>query len=119
MFPDDGFIGWVPDFEYVYRLWPEAARMDEFELGSYLVAAVQQCAAFVGIPADYEGPELEERHLMAQVMQARALWRSGKAGDADQVGPDGFTVTVFPMDWTVKDLLRPKRPGSFYFGARS
>jgi hypothetical protein len=124
MFPDGSeemWIGWVPSLEYVRERWSDAPE-DDIVLGTYLIAAVQQCSAFTGISDTDpigENPELEERHCLAQVYQARALWRSGKAGNADQVGPDGFTVTVFPMDWTVKDLLRPKRPGSFYFGARS
>lgn len=40
-------------------------------------------------------------------MQARALYRAGVAGSGENIGEDGFTVTVHPMDWTVKALLRP------------
>jgi hypothetical protein len=44
-------------------------------------------------------------------MQARAVYNSVKAGSGDQVGPDGLTVTVYPMDWNVKNLLRPRKVG--------
>jgi hypothetical protein len=42
-------------------------------------------------------------------MQARAIWNATKTGPADSLGADGLTVTVFPLDWNIKALLRPKR----------
>lgn len=88
--------------------WADAVTMDDPELERYLQAAYEQCVEFA--------PELDDgqtlipaRLVQAQVMQARAIWRAVKAGDGDQIGPDGLTVTVYPMDWTVKNLLRPRR----------
>lgn len=52
-----------------------------------------------------------DRLVLAQVMQARALYRSALAGSGDGIGADGLSVTVFPMDWTVKNLLRPRHVG--------
>ena len=87
--------------------WPGVDEVDLDELALLLASAQVQCAAFapdlgddVTVPANY-------RH--AQVLQARALYRAGMAGSNDQIGLDGQSVTVFPMDWTVKSLLRPKR----------
>jgi len=71
-----------------------------------LAAARTQCEAFA--PALEEGEDVPENYRLAQALQARALYRSGIAGSGDQIGPDGLTVTVFPMDWTVKRLLRPE-----------
>lgn len=105
-------VGWL-DTEDVRSQWLDAPVNDD-ELADLLKAAWEQCAAYapeaVGIttgavvlasvPASYK---------RAQLMQARALYRALIAGSNDQLGSGEFGVTVFPMDWTVKNLLRPKR----------
>lgn len=78
---------------------------DAAELTALLAVAQAQCEAFA--PALAEGDVVPERYRMAQAMQARALQRSGTVGSGDQFGAEGFTVTIWPMDWTVKALLRP------------
>jgi len=78
---------------------------DYAELTALLAVAQAQCEAFA--PALAEGDEVPERYRMAQALQARALQRSGTVGSGDQFGAEGFTVTVWPMDWSVKALLRP------------
>lgn len=88
--------------------WPDAP-LDDLDLSRFLGAAEAQCVAFMPTPADDFVPE--DRHVLALILQARSLWRSAKAGSGDAIGPDGFTITVFPMDWTVKSLLRPKTAG--------
>lgn len=101
--------GWLDagNITEVRGYWPGVDEVDLGELALLLASAQVQCAAFapdlgddVTVPANY-------RH--AQVLQARALYRAGMAGSNDQIGLDGQSVTVFPMDWTVKSLLRPKR----------
>ena len=101
--------GWLDtgNITEVRGYWPGVDEVDLDELALLLASAQVQCAAFapdlgddVTVPANY-------RH--AQVLQARALYRAGMAGSNDQIGLDGQSVTVFPMDWTVKNLLRPKR----------
>lgn len=101
--------GWLDagNITEVRGYWPGVDEVDLDELALLLASAQVQCAAFapdlgddVTVPANY-------RH--AQVLQARALYRAGMAGSNDQIGLDGQSVTVFPMDWTVKALLRPKR----------
>ena len=100
--------GWLDagNITEVRGYWPGVDEVDLDELALLLASAQVQCAAFapdlgddVTVPANY-------RH--AQVLQARALYRAGMAGSNDQIGLDGQSVTVFPMDWTVKNLLRPK-----------
>lgn len=54
-------------------------------------------------------PRPPVNYKQAQLLQARGIWQSTMANVRDQSGPDQFPVTVFPMDWTVKALLRPKR----------
>jgi hypothetical protein len=104
-------VGWV-DVDFVFKVWPEAEDLDEAVLTSYLMAAFGQAVEFLP-PVDLKPyPEtIPDTWKQAQIMQARALHRSNVAGSGDQMGGDGLTVTVFPMDWTVKNLLRPKRIG--------
>ena len=99
-------VGWVT-LVHTRELWPDADVLEDDVLTAYLRSAYESCVAFApALAADVEVPE---SWRVAQVMQARAVYRSLKAGGRDQVGPDGFTVTVYPLDWNVRQQLRPKR----------
>lgn len=105
--------GWItlPVDERLTGLWPGAE--DYFsEIYFPLECAKIQCAMFA--PPLAEGAPIPDNYIAAQVLQCRALIRAGIVGDADRAGL-GETVAVFPMDWTVKNLLRPRR-GKPYFG---
>ena len=104
--------GWV-DPEADLEDWADAP-LDEATLARYLTAAHEQCLAFLPHDADEEPivPDtVPAGFVLAQIMQARALYRAVLSGSGDAIGPDGLSVTVFPMDWTVKNLLRPRRVG--------
>jgi len=101
-------LGDADDWPEVY--WPAGiAEFDDLQSLEVLLAAARaQCEAFA--PRLPEGAPVPETYRLAQAMQARALFRSTITGDGDQtVGADGHRVTVFPLDWTIKALLRPKR----------
>jgi hypothetical protein len=101
------YDGWA-SLDDAREQWADAVDMEDDELTQYLASAYEQCVEFA--PALAEGQTtIPQRYVQAQIMQARAIWRSITAGDDDGIGPEGFTVTVYPMDWTVKNLLRPKR----------
>lgn len=100
-------VGWVWT-EDVRAQWADAP-LDDQDLADLLSAAYEQCAAFAPVLTAEQIASPPANYKLAQVMQARALYRSLKAGSGDTMGDDGMTVTVFPMDWTVKNLLRPKR----------
>lgn len=99
------YAGWAT-LEDARANWADADDLEDDDLTSLLQAAYEQCEAFA--PA-VTGTLVPESYVLAQVMQARAIYRSTQSGRDDQIGVDGLTVTVFPMDWTVKNLLRPKR----------
>ncbi|PPI28201.1 hypothetical protein [Rathayibacter sp. AY1B5] len=84
--------------------WADAP-LDDVQLYTVLEAAREQCEEFA--PA-YSGT-VPTRYRQAQLVQARALWQSVKSNGQSQIGGEGFAVTVFPMDWSVKRLLRPLR----------
>src|SRR5665647_1942450 len=110
-------IGWVETTTDLED-WADAP-LDAVVLARYLGAAYEQCLDFLPYTIDpVTGVEtvtvptpVPGRFVLAQIMQARALYRSALAGSGDAIGADGLSVTIFPMDWTVKNLLRPKRVG--------
>ncbi|MFT4296526.1 MAG: hypothetical protein QM582_14050 [Micropruina sp.] len=96
-------------------LWPGAEDYGD-GLEWPLQVAITQCATFA--PALADDAPVPTNWVAAQVLQTRALVRAGVVGDGDRAGIDGGeTVALFPMDWTVKNLLRP-RNGRPYFGGR-
>lgn len=108
---------WItdPEDDRLAVLWPGAVDIEPEGLEFVLQVAGLQCAEFA--PELPVGAEIPENWVAAQVLQARALVRAGAVGSGDQGGGYGEAVTLFPMDWQVKNLLRPKR-GRPYFGGR-
>lgn len=86
------------------------APIDDAELFVLMQAAKDQCEAFAPVLTG----SVPLRFRQAQAMQARSLWNAGHTSQ-DQFGAEGMTVTVFPMDWQVKALLRPTRAVKAFF----
>lgn len=105
-------IGWVDPEDEVHaalldELWPDSSSLPVESLEHYLQVAHEECWAFLNHRVDPD--PVPARYRQAQIMQARARRKSGLVGDSDQIGPDGLTVTVWPMDRSIKALLRPRR----------
>lgn len=94
-------------------LWADAGGLADETLQLLLDSANGDCFAYLD-PLDGVNPTGEAitaSMRIAEIYQARARYNAvSSAGDGNQVGPDGMTVTVFPLDWQVQQLLRPK-PG--------
>lgn len=110
------YSGWLKPGDHIARYWGPSLEFDledpeeKAELASLLLSAAEQCQEFApAVDEDDPAFTFPESWRRAQVMQARALYRAGRAGADDQIGADGLTVTVWPMDRTVKALLRPRR----------
>jgi hypothetical protein len=41
-------------------------------------------------------------------MQARNVWNSEQASPGGNLDGSGFGLTIHPLDWQVKQLLRPR-----------
>lgn len=108
--------GWIVDAAdpRLAVLWPGAADYGD-DLGFPLEVARVQCEAFA--PALDPAAPVPENYVAAQVLETRSLVRAGVVGDGDAFGGVERTVSVFPMDWTVRAMLRPRR-GRLYFGGR-
>ena len=85
--------------------WRDAPA-DDTTLNLYLVTATDQCTAYAPVNAATDHPE---RFNLAVLVQVRNLWNGNKVQpEAGGYGDEGFTFRVFPMDWQVKNILRPK-----------
>ena len=106
---------WItdPDDPRLTVLWPGAADYSADDLPFPLAVARIQCERFA--PALAEDAPVPVNYVAAQIMQARALVRAGIVGDNDRTGGYEETVTVFPMDWTVKNLLRVACRRTMYY----
>lgn len=102
--------GWQT-IESARAIWADAPTDDGY-LFRLLDVARTQCETFA---PDFVG-RAPSNYAHAQLLQARALWASGNVSQGDQFGDNsGLSVTVFPMDWTVKNLLRPSRAVKAFF----
>lgn len=73
-----------------------------------LAAARDQVIEYAPVLA--EDQTLPARYIIAQGLQARAIWEASKANvspDTDAVGMDGYQVRVYSLAKPVRDLLRP------------
>jgi len=101
--------GWLT-LEAARSQWADAP-MDDIFLWQILESAKNACIAYA--PAFTDGVPLH--YVQAQLMQARAIYQSVIANQQDNVGVDGFQVRVFPLDFTIRALLRPKKAiGAMY-----
>jgi hypothetical protein len=50
-----------------------------------------------------------DAYRIAQLMQARNIWNSSKASPAGSFDNGEYGLTSFPLDWQVRQLLRPKQ----------
>lgn len=87
-------------------LWPQAESIEAPILALLVDSAREQCIAYAA-PLE-EGTDVPASWRLAHMMQVQSLWQSAKAGPGDTIGPDGLTITVYPMDRTVRNLLRPR-----------
>jgi hypothetical protein len=97
-------MSWVDttaDVELLDVQWADRPDVDTV-VQDLLDAAHVQCQTYLGA----EPESITANLKLAEILQARALHRSGYVGTGNAVGAD-FPITVFPMDWNVKRLLRP------------
>jgi hypothetical protein len=98
------------DSDSIVAEWPEAASIVSAQLQDLLDVAAEQCITYAPLAEGENVADVPDRYRLAQKLQAQALFRASQVqGDQDTEGMQGYTVTVRPMDWTVRNLLRPAR----------
>lgn len=108
-------IGWV-DPDQVDTLWPESTQLEESDLVTFLSAAHEACEAYAPeVPwvAQENGAlaaVVPPSYPLAQVMHAKHLYARFRTGNRDTFGPDGYTISTYPLVMEARSLLRPRRP---------
>lgn len=91
--------------------WPDAPVQNLELLGMLLDVAREQVVAFgpapAPVPPGEEVPGPPPRFVLAQLMQVRNLWNAGRVTGDGEVGPEGFTFRPYPLDNTIKAVIRP------------
>lgn len=86
-------------------VWSNAPASDTL-LDELLDVAKHQVLEFAPTLAA-EAP-IPTQYRYAQYMQAMALWNAQKAGPTDDaIGGESYQVRVYPMDATIRRILRP------------
>ncbi len=96
-------------------LTPEEARdrwldapTDEAQLTELLTAAAAAVEAYAPVEGDPERPGWEALRR-AQLTHTRNMWNAGIVSPGGEFGEGEFAMSTHPLDWHVKQLLRPKR----------
>ncbi|CAG7618417.1 hypothetical protein ACFPZL_01140 [Leucobacter soli] len=97
-------------------LTPEEARArwldapeDEAQLAELLEAAREACEAYAPAEDDPERPGWPALRR-AQETHVRNLWNAALAAPSSgDFGEGSYTVSTHPLDWHVKQMLRPAR----------
>lgn len=94
--------------------WPDAPFDEDGgddTLTQLLEISKEAVLAFAPVSTDpaYDPDVPPEAWRMAQLMQARNIWNSGRASAGGDFDAGTFGVTSFPLDWQIRQLIRPKR----------
>jgi hypothetical protein len=82
------------------------ATIDDRRLWQLLELAGEQVIEYASALA--EGDPIPARYKAAQLMQAQNLYNAGSVDPATgSTGDDSFVLRPYPLDWMVKQVLRP------------
>jgi hypothetical protein len=110
--PDTRFVVQDPDDDWhtldsIRDEWPDAEAIPDVSLWGLLASAKVQVIAFA--PRLDDDDPVPANYLEAQRIQARNVWNAASVAPDGSVGSDDFIVRPFPLDWHVRQILRPKR----------
>ena len=86
--------------------WADAPY-DDVQLFELLEIAAGQALAYA--PALIIGARIPTAYATGQLMQARNIWNASKVNPSGDMGDGSFVITPKPLDWMIKQILRPKR----------
>ena len=110
--PDAGIVVQDPDsgwhtLDSVRAEWPDADIIPDPSLWALLATSKLQVVTFA--PALTDDAPIPLHYREAQRIQARNIWTAAKVSPDGGLGGDDFIVRPFPLDWHVKQILRPRR----------
>lgn len=91
--------------DLIESVWSDARDLTAPAVAMYLGAAREACEAYAppqpttGVPDSWR---------IAQAMQARSIYNAAFASSGSDFDGGGYTPAVHPLDWQVRQLLRPK-----------
>lgn len=90
--------------------WDDAPLNDDV-LTELLAVAQQQVIAYAPtLPvADPPTTEVPTNYRFGQLRQAQNLWTAGQVDSSGGLGEGEFVVRPHPLDWIIKQILRPRR----------
>lgn len=102
---EDPANGWLT-LDTARGLWPDAARLTDYQLWLLLESARTAVVNYAPKPIPAVVPP---NYVQAQQLQARAVWNKTQTDPSGtEIGFDQIAVRVWPMDLSVKQLVRPK-----------
>lgn len=87
--------------------WREAQTIGDVKLWRLLQIARIQCESFGRPLTDPAHPPVN--YVEAQLQQAQNIWNAGRVSPAGDTGGEDFAFRPVPLDWHVKNLLRPAK----------
>lgn len=90
-------------------VWDEAADLPDSLLTDLLFLARSSVEAYAPVlPADTPAGRCPVAYRHAQLMQTRNLWNATEVDSGGGFGGDDFSIRPMPLDWIIKQILRPK-----------
>ena len=104
---DDSFGEWAT-LAGTRESWIDSRAIEDAVLYDLLQIAKHQILEYA--PAIEEGAAIHISYKMGQKLQARNIYNAAlvDSGNGD-IGNETFTIRPFPLDWQVKQLVRPRR----------
>lgn len=87
--------------------WADAEPLSDLRLFQLLELARQQVVAYA--PTLAEDASVPTNYRQGQLMQARNLLNAAQVDPSGAIGEDTFALRPYPLDWMVKQVLRPQR----------
>ncbi len=90
------------------ELWPDVDALGDETLDVLLDAARDQVIAYAPALAP-DAATIPDRYALGQLRQAQNLWRASIVDASGGIGDgESFVIRVMPLDWHVKQILRPR-----------
>lgn len=100
------FDGWI-SLSQAAAWWSDAPSENPSYLYMLLYAAKR---AILGWAKELpEGTPPPPHYIDGQLLQAQAIYTLGQSNPQESVGFEQLSVRVYPLDWNIKQLVRPRR----------
>lgn len=96
------------DIESIRMAWLDAEQIEDSLLGELLEVAQDAVIAYAPV-LPQGATDIPTRYRLGQMMQVRNLWAATMVSTSGDLGGETFVITPRPLDWHVRQILRPAR----------